>query len=69
MHRTFVILKHIFYRFDKIKEYEAPTQINSTALHPDKKVFVSGGEDLRMYKFDYETGEELGMIRCVQSLL
>ncbi|CAG2247106.1 serine-threonine kinase receptor-associated protein-like [Mytilus galloprovincialis] len=60
-------------RFDKIKEYEAPTQINSTALHPDKKVFVSGGEDLRMYKFDYETGEELesfkghfGPVHCVK---
>ena len=54
-----IVLTYI-YRFDKIKEFEAPVQINSAALHPDKKVFVSGGEDFKMYKFDYESGDELG---------
>lgn len=60
-------------RFDKIKEFEAPVQINSAALHPDKKVFVSGGEDFKMYKFDYESGDELesfkghfGPVHCVK---
>ncbi|KAJ8300975.1 hypothetical protein KUTeg_022494 [Tegillarca granosa] len=59
--------------YEKKKEFEAPTQINSASLHPNKKVFVSGGEDFKMYKFDYETGEELesfkghfGPVHCVR---
>lgn len=47
-------------RYEKIKDYIAPTQVNSASLHENKKVFVCGGEDFKMYKFDYETGEELG---------
>lgn len=45
--------------WEKLKEYDIPSQINSAALHPDKSVFVCGGEDFKMYKFDYETGAEL----------
>jgi hypothetical protein len=37
-----------------------PTQVNSASLHPDKTIFVCGGEDLKMYKFDYTTGTEIG---------
>ncbi|XP_060084354.1 serine-threonine kinase receptor-associated protein-like [Ylistrum balloti] len=58
---------------EKIKEFEAPTQINSASLHSSRKVFVAGGEDFKMYKFDYETGEELesfkghfGPVHCVR---
>lgn len=47
-------------RYEKIKDYIAPTQVNSASLNENKKVFVCGGEDFKMYKFDYETGEELG---------
>lgn len=47
-------------RLEKMKEFEAPTQVNSSSLHPDKDVFVSGGEDFKMYKFDYITGAEIG---------
>jgi len=37
-----------------------PTQVNSASLHPDCTIFVCGGEDFKMYKFDYNTGAELG---------
>ncbi|KAL3881560.1 hypothetical protein ACJMK2_027986 [Sinanodonta woodiana] len=59
--------------YEKLREFEAPTQINSTSLHPEKSMFVSGGEDLKMYKFDYQTGGEIesfkghfGPVHCVR---
>lgn len=39
-----------------------PTQVNSASLHPDCTIFVCGGEDFKMYKFDYATGAEIGNI-------
>ena len=51
-------------------EYDVPTQINSIGLHPKKSVFVCGGEDFKMYKYDYNTGMELGKIctfHCVNA--
>lgn len=39
---------------------EAPAPINSASLHPEKDFFVAGGEDFKLYKFDYGTKEELG---------
>uniref|UniRef100_A0A069DYQ4 Serine-threonine kinase receptor-associated protein n=1 Tax=Panstrongylus megistus TaxID=65343 RepID=A0A069DYQ4_9HEMI len=57
----------------KIKEWKVPTVVYSASLHPDKEVFVCGGDDLRMYKFDYNTGAELesfkghfGPVHCVR---
>lgn len=49
-------------RLTKIKEFAVPTQVNSASLHPDCNMFVCGGEDFKMYKFDYNTGAELGEI-------
>jgi len=46
----------------KIKEFTVPTQVNSASLHPDATMFVCCGEDFKMYKFDYNTGAELGEI-------
>ena len=45
---------------DLIKAVEAPATINSASLHPEKDFFVAGGEDFKLYKFDYSTKEELG---------
>ncbi|KAH3726682.1 serine-threonine kinase receptor-associated protein-like [Dreissena polymorpha] len=60
-------------KFEKIKEYESPSPINTACLHPDKSIFITGGENFIMYKFNYETGEELeafkghfGPIHCVR---
>ncbi|KFM64458.1 Serine-threonine kinase receptor-associated protein, partial [Stegodyphus mimosarum] len=59
--------------FEKLKTYSVPSQVNSASLHPDQSVFVCGGDDFKMYKFDFETGMELesfkghfGPVHCVQ---
>lgn len=46
----------------KIKEFDIPTHLHSATLHPDKTVFVCGGEDFKMYKYDYNSGIELGKL-------
>uniref|UniRef100_A0A131XAS5 Serine-threonine kinase receptor-associated protein n=1 Tax=Hyalomma excavatum TaxID=257692 RepID=A0A131XAS5_9ACAR len=58
---------------EKMKEFQIPSQVNSASLLPDKSVFVCGGEDFKMYKFEYETGTELesfkghfGPVHCVR---
>lgn len=49
----------------KLKEIKVPTNVSSASLHPDKHVFVCGGEDFKMYKFDYITGNEIGKKRSI----
>lgn len=44
-----------------IRNFPVPTTVNSASLHPDKSIFVCGGDDLKMYKFDYATGNEIGL--------
>lgn len=43
-----------------IKSFVAPTPIFSASLHPSKSCFVAGGDDFKLYKFDYEDGKEIG---------
>jgi len=57
----------------KLNEFTIPTMVNSASLHLDKRSFVCGGEDFKIYKFDYETGKELesfkghfGPVHCVR---
>lgn len=45
---------------NKIKEYQVPTIVYTASLSPDKAVFVCGGEDFTMYKYQFEDGTELG---------
>lgn len=47
---------------NKIREFPLPTTVNSASLHPDKSIFVAGGDDFKMYKFDYTTGTEIGNV-------
>lgn len=58
-----------------IKEYKIPSQVHSASLllNSERPIFVCGGEDLKMYKFDYSTGVEIesfkghfGPIHCVR---
>lgn len=43
----------------KLKEITMPTIVSAASLHPDKHIFVCGGEDFKMYKYDYITGNEI----------
>ena len=45
---------------EPIKSFVAPTPIFSASLHPSKSCFVAGGDDFKLYKFDYEDGKEIG---------
>lgn len=47
---------------EKLNEFTIPTMVYSASLHVDKKSFVCGGEDFKVYKYDYETGKELGLL-------
>ncbi|CAL4133701.1 unnamed protein product, partial [Meganyctiphanes norvegica] len=56
-----------------MKEVTLPAAIYSASLHPHKTVFICGGEDFKMYKYDYNTMEELesfkghfGPVHCVR---
>ena len=46
--------------FDKQNEVKVPCQVYTASLLKENKVFVCGGEDLKLYKYDYETGQEIG---------
>lgn len=48
------------FSLSKVNEVTVPTLVNTASLHRDKNMFVCGGEDLKMYKFDYTTGKEIG---------
>lgn len=50
----------------KIREFIIPTQVNSVSVHPDCTMFVCSGEDLKMYKFDYASGVEIGKLFIVK---
>lgn len=68
--------KVIFLRadtLDKIKEVSIPCPTYTASLLLDQEIFVCGGEDLKLYKFDYATGIEIenfkghfGPVHCVR---
>jgi len=41
------------------KQYQLGTRLSSAHLHKSLTFFVAGGEDLRIYKQNFETGEEM----------
>lgn len=47
-------------KMEKIKEFANPTQVLSATIHPDKPVFTCGGDDFKMYKYNFDDGTELG---------
>ncbi|KAG7261258.1 hypothetical protein CRUP_013821 [Coryphaenoides rupestris] len=46
-------------RLDLIKTIDTPANIHSASLHPEKDFVVAGGDDFKLYKYDYGTMEEL----------
>jgi len=55
------------FSFEKIKEYQVPSTVHSASLHPSRSVFVCGGEDFKMYKMDYQTGQEIESFKGKQT--
>jgi serine-threonine kinase receptor-associated protein len=58
---------------NQIGEYTIPSPVNSASLHPDKTIFVAGGDDLKVYKYDYQSGIEIesfkghfGPVHCLK---
>ena len=45
---------------EKTKEVKVPCAVYSASLLKENKIFVCGGEDLKLYKYNYDTGEEIG---------
>lgn len=56
-------------RMEKVKEYPTAAQVLSSTLHPDMTVYVCGGDDFKMYKYDYADGTEKGICLFVASCL
>ena len=52
---------YFFFSWKKIKDYQVPSKITSASLLPAHNVFVCGGDDFKMYKYNYTDGTELGM--------
>jgi serine-threonine kinase receptor-associated protein len=59
--------------YEKIKEVAIPTNVYSASLIKDNSIFVCGGDDLKSYKYHYETRTEIesfkghfGPVHCVR---
>merc|ERR1712209_195298 len=59
--------------FEKIKDVSVPTNVTTASLLHSKRVFVCGGEDFKLYKYNYDTGVEIesfkghfGPVHCVR---
>lgn len=48
------------YRLSKLQSFEMPCEMNTASFHPTAREFVCGGLDFRIYKYNVETGVELG---------
>jgi hypothetical protein len=46
-----------------------PSEMNTASFHPTAREFVCGGLDFRIYKYNFETGVELGKKEHKQYLL
>ncbi|EHB01677.1 Serine-threonine kinase receptor-associated protein, partial [Heterocephalus glaber] len=64
---------HSAVSLEPVKSFEAPAIINSPSLRPKKEFLVAGGEDFKLYKYGYNSREELesykghfGPIHCVR---
>lgn len=61
------------FTLEKTKEVKVPCAVYSASLLKENKIFVCGGEDLKLYKYNYDTGEEIesfkghfGPVHCVR---
>ncbi|XP_003740623.1 serine-threonine kinase receptor-associated protein-like [Galendromus occidentalis] len=45
--------------YQMMREFELPCKMYAASLHSAGEFFVCGGDDFKMYKMNYETGEEI----------
>ena len=46
--------------FAKINEFSVPTTVFTASLLYGRRIFVCGGDDFKLYKYNYDTGAEIG---------
>lgn len=58
---------------EKMKAVNVPCNVYSASLLKENRIFVCGGEDLKLYKYNYDTGIEIesfkghfGPVHCVR---
>lgn len=59
--------------FEKIRDVSIPSTVYTASLLKSNKIFVCGGDDFKLYKYNYETGTEIesfkghfGPVHCVR---
>jgi hypothetical protein len=50
----------LFNSLNKLQSFEMPCEMTTASFHPTAREFVCGGLDFRIYKYNFETGVELG---------
>ena len=46
--------------FEKLKDVSIPSTVYTASLLYGRRVFVCGGEDFKLYKYNYDSGVEIG---------
>ena len=48
------------FSLELLRRVNVPTIVYSASLLLTNKIFICGGEDFKLYKYNYETGTEIG---------
>ena len=60
---NFSIFNHfIADSLEKIKDVSIPTTVFSASLLYGRRIFVCGGDDFKLYKYNYDDGTEIGKL-------
>lgn len=51
-----------------LRQHQMPTTVYSASLSPDKSIFICGGLDFKMYKYNFDDGTELGKLIVVVTI-
>ena len=46
--------------FEKIKDVSIPSTVFTASLLYGRRIFVCGGDDFKLYKYNYDSGTEIG---------
>ena len=54
--------------FEKIKDVSIPSTVFTASLLYGKRIFVCGGDDFKLYKYNYDSGTEIGKLCSLFSI-